>query len=95
MINSPDEQDDTETPAVDGLRVRPRPGRLQYLRGEVVRSATERLQHRISINELGHAEISHLHRPYDTTRDSCLMTGVLLSPSNADRTRKEGKNTET
>ena len=58
--NPPDVENHPQTPAVYGLGIRPRAGCQQDLWGEVGGGATERLQHRLTVNELGQAKVSHL-----------------------------------
>ena len=58
--NPPDVENHPQTPAVYGLGVRPCAGSQQDLWGEVGGGSTERLQHRLTVNELGQAKVGHL-----------------------------------
>ena len=59
-LNSHDEEDDPQTPAVDGLGVGPASCSHQNFRGQVSRRAAKCLHHGARVHKLGQAKVCHL-----------------------------------
>ena len=86
--NPPDVENHPQTPAVNGLGIRPRARSQQDLWGKVGGGSTERLQHGLTVNELGQAKVSHLMN-ITCLRVTELEPRISVHPNNLWCNRKQ------